>query len=118
MKSYIFILKACACMALLAFSMDTCQYALGQVDSTNATASNKTDARAYRTLFRRVNAIKTLYDKEKSSGKDMSFLKEDFALRLGLSAPEYESLEVIAGDCERDLAPVHAQMQKVISEFH
>jgi predicted membrane metal-binding protein len=118
MKSYIFILRACACLALLAFSIDTCQIALAQVESTDIVAVNKTDARAYRTLFRQVNGIKALYDQGRAVDKDLSFLKSGLAWRLGMSAEEYGSLEVVAGDCEADLAPIHAQIQQTITEFH
>ncbi len=72
---------------------------------------------AYRILFRRMAAYKQMTDQAMSIGQDRSYLNRSIQGRLKLGETDMMNLQIVALDCEKELAPIHAQMRAVITQY-
>jgi len=104
-------------MSVLAALSSAGPYSFAQNQFIDVAAVNKADARAYRTLFRRVNTYKALTDNGRAENREMPYLKEGIVRRLGISYQDFEALERIAGECESELRPIQTQIQWTVGEF-
>jgi hypothetical protein len=75
------------------------------------------DIAAYRIFFRRVTTYKQMSDQATSNGQDKRYLTRSLENRLKLGDTDVMNFQIVALDCEKELAPLHAQTKAIINEF-
>jgi hypothetical protein len=105
-------------LAASLFSIGAWQCALAQDPNSDVAATNKTDAVAYRFLFRQVVAYKKLSDDGKAMHQDRSYMMRTLARRLSIGKEDLDNLERIATSCVAEIVPIQTKIANAVSDFH
>lgn len=83
----------------------------------DAATSDKTDAIAFRSLFRRAAVYKKISDNAEAAHQDRSYFRRILGVRFALSDDDAAKLETISIDCQNEIIPLHTRALSVIAEF-
>jgi hypothetical protein len=91
--------------------------ASGTVSVYSAAEPVTSDVAVYRALFRRTAHYKKLSDEAADQGVDKSHLRRILSEDLELDSATASRVEILAIDCQEEIAPIHDRVLAVIKEF-